>query len=222
MDAVAAAPTAHELTLAARLLRLRFDRWGLDLNTRRSLSSEVPLVVLCPPVVLEPVNQGLERRVVRLVEVETSWSHLDEFFEDFVARNVTQHDVLWVSRQNGKSVRNPAGVFLLFLLQAGFKVLKRLGIRELLVTNNLSHKPVARNDVALDDFSQTLELVVVADGENAADSCSWLLVALVDVDVHVVVFPEFPRERDAIFTASRRSEEEVTCLQQIQFGNRSS
>ena len=66
------------------------------------------------------------------------------------------------------------------------------------MTNDLTHQPVAWDDVAFYDFSQALEVVVVADYESATDCGSWLLVSLDDVDVDVVILPELPSESDAV------------------------
>ena len=84
------------------------------------------------------------------------------------------------------------------------------------MTDNFAHQPVAGDDVAFNDFSQALEVVVVADDESASDCGTRLLVSLNDVDVDVVVLPELPSERDAVLAPCRRSEEEITSFEQIQ------
>ena len=66
------------------------------------------------------------------------------------------------------------------------------------MADDFANQPVAWDDVAFYDFSQTLEVVVVADYESATDCGSWLLVSLDDVDVDVVILPELPSESDAV------------------------
>ena len=90
------------------------------------------------------------------------------------------------------------------------------------MTNDLTHQPVAWDDVAFNDFSQAFEVVVIADDESASDCSSRLLVSLNDVDVDVVIFPELPGESDAVLAPCRRSEEEITCFEQIQLRDRAS
>ena len=182
------------------------------MNTRRSLLLVILLVLCCAPVVFEPVDQKLEWHVVGVMEVKTFGPNLDELFENLLFRNVANDDMLRVDWQNGKSVRNSTWFFLLFLFQSRLEVFKCFGIRKLLVTNNISHEPIAWNDVALDDFSKTLKVVVVADDQRAANSCTWLLISLNDIDVHVMILPEFPSESDALLTSSRWPEKEITCL----------
>lgn len=171
------------------------------LDSGRSLPSEMPLVVTSSPVVFEPVDQHLEGSVVCLMEVETTRSHLDELFEDSLLGDVTKHDVLGIAWKDRESVRDSTRVLLLLLFETSFEIFKGLGIRELLVANDLTDKSVAGNDVALNDFSQTFKLVVVADSEDTADCCSRSLVTLMDVDVNVVVLPELPSQSDPVFTA---------------------
>ena len=84
------------------------------------------------------------------------------------------------------------------------------------MTDDLTHQPVAWDDVAFNDFSQALKVVVVTDYESASDCGARLLVSLNDVDVDIVVLPELPSERDAVFTPCRRSKEEITSFEQIQ------
>ena len=59
------------------------------------------------------------------------------------------------------------------------------------MANDFSNKSIARDDVSLDNFTKTLE-VVITDDESASDSCTWLLSLLNDVDVNKVLLPEFP------------------------------
>jgi len=83
------------------------------------------------------------------------------------------------------------------------------------VADDLTNKSVAWNNVSLNYLTQTLEVVVVADDKSATDCRAFRLVALNDVDVDVVVFPELPGQRDAILAARRRSEEEVASFKFI-------
>ena len=66
------------------------------------------------------------------------------------------------------------------------------------MTDDFANQPVAWDDVAFNDFSQTLEVVVVADYESATDCSTWLLVSLDNIDVDVVILPELPSESDAV------------------------
>ena len=79
----------------------------------------------------------------------------------------------------------------------------------------LTYESIARDDVALNNLTQTLKVVVVADDELASNDCTRLLVLLNDVDVNVVILPELPRERDTIRASCRGTEEEVPGLQQM-------
>ena len=81
------------------------------------------------------------------------------------------------------------------------------------MTDDLAHQPVAWDDVALNDFSQALKVVVVANDESASDCGTRLLVSLDNVDVDVVILPELPGECDAILAPCRRSEEEITSFE---------
>ena len=77
------------------------------------------------------------------------------------------------------------------------------------MSNNLSDQSIARDDVPLDNLTKTFK-VVIADDESATDSGSWLLSLLIDVDVHEVLFPELPSQRDTVLTACRWTEDKVT------------
>ena len=157
------------------------------------------LVVVGPPVVLEPVYQHLEGNVVRFVEVEALWAHLDVLLADLLFGNVAEHNVLWVGWQDGEAIGDATWLLLLLFLEPGLEIFERLGVRELLMADHLTHETIAWDDVSLDDFSQTFELVVVADSQDATDSGTRLLVALVDINVNIVILPKLPGQSDAVF-----------------------
>ena len=100
---------------------------------------EMLLVVICAPVVFEPVDEQLKRHVIRVMEVESLRPHLDELFKHFVLWHVAHDYVLRVDRQNGKAVRNSARLFLFLLFETRFKILERLRIGKLLVANDIPH-----------------------------------------------------------------------------------
>jgi hypothetical protein len=173
------------------------------------------LVVVGPPVVLEPVDQHLKGNVVRFVEVEALRAHLDVLLADLLLRHVTEHDVLWVGWQDGEAIGDATWLLLLLFLEAGFEIFERLGVRELLMADHLTDETVAWDDVSLDDLSQAFKLIVVTDSQDATDSGSRLFVALVDVNVNVVILPELPGQSDTVFTSSRWAEEEVSSLKKV-------
>jgi len=73
------------------------------------------LILLFPPVLLEPVNQLLERCMVLLMEVESLRSYFDELFDNSLLWNVSKYNVLRVGWQDSESIRNSSGIlFLLF------------------------------------------------------------------------------------------------------------
>ena len=84
---------------------------------------------------------------------------------------------------------------------------------------DLTDKSIARDDVALDDLSETIKEVVIADDECAAYRCSFLLVLFDYVDVDIVILPELPGERDSILTPRGRAEEEVSSLKSVQLSD---
>ena len=147
------------------------------------------------------------------MEVKSFRSHLDELLEHLLLGHIAQDYVLRIARQDCKPVRDPAWLLLLLLFKTCFQVLESLRIRELLVSDHFSHKSVTRDDVSLDNLSQTLEIIIVADHKSATDSCTRLFDSLDNIDMHVVVLPEFPGQSDTVLTASRRSVEEVASLQ---------
>jgi hypothetical protein len=89
------------------------------------------------------------------------------------------------------------------------------------MTSDLTDESVDRDDVALDDFTQVVELIV-ADQKTFAYRSTLSLVLLDDVDVNEVLLEELPSQRDAVFTASRWSEDIVTDLSVLQFSQSSS
>lgn len=121
------------------------------------------LVLMGAPVSLEPVNQNLEGYVIHIVEVEAFGSDLDELLENFLFWHIAQYDILRVGRQDGEAIRNASWLFLLLFLQSSLKIFKCLRVREFLMTNDFSYKTVAGNDVAFDDFSQALKVVITAN-----------------------------------------------------------
>ena len=116
-----------------------------------------------PPVLLEPIDKILEWDQILHVEMEASWSHLDELLEHLVFGDIGKHDVLWVGWQDSKPVWDPTWSFFLLFLKAGLKVFIAVGVQELGVGHNFSDVPVAWNDVPFDDLSQALKLVIVDD-----------------------------------------------------------
>ena len=68
------------------------------------------------------------------------------------------------------------------------------------MTNDFSYEPIARDDVSLDDFTETFE-VVVADDEPVANGCSRLLSLLDNVDVNEILLPELPSQSDTVLAA---------------------
>ena len=156
------------------------------------------------------------------MEVETFRANLNELFEHFLFGNVAENDMLRVDWQNGETIGDTARFLLFLFFQTSFKVLERLRVGKLLVADHISNQSIARDYVPFDDLSETLEVVIVADDQSATDGRSLLLVSLNDIDMHVVVFPELPGERDAILTTGRWPEEEIARLQLIQLRDGSS
>lgn len=77
--------------------------------------------------------------MVRLMVVEALWAHTDELFEDFLLWNVAEYDVLGVDWENGESIGDAARLLFLLFLQASFKILECLRVRELLMTHDLTN-----------------------------------------------------------------------------------
>lgn len=179
------------------------------------------LVLTAAPVIFEPVDQSLEWSVTLVVEVEALGSHFDELLNDLVTWNIGEYDVLWIHRQDGESIWNALRLLLLLFLDTFLQLLKGLSIQELGMTSDLTDESVDRDDVALDDFTQVVELIV-ADQKTFAYRSTLSLVLLDDVDVNEVLFEELPSQRDAVFTASRWSEDIVTDLSVLQFSQSSS
>jgi len=121
------------------------------------------LVLMRAPVSLEPIDQDLEGHVVHIVEVKAFGSDFDELLENFLFGHIAQYDILRVGRQDGEAVRNTSWLLLLLFLQSSLKIFEGLSVREFLMTDNFSNKTIAGNDVALDDFSQALKVVVTAN-----------------------------------------------------------
>ena len=155
--------------------------------------------------------------MVLIMEEETSRAHLDELLEHLLFGNVTKHDMLRVHWQDSESVRNAARLLLLLSLESFLKLFKLVGLlHELGMTSDLSDQSVARNDVALDDLTKTIEVVIIADLQCVTNSITRLLVALVDIYMNVVLIPELPGQRDSVHTLSRRPEEELSNRKQVE------
>jgi len=187
----------------------------------RFLSFGMSLVLTAAPVIFEPVDQSLEWSVTLVVEVEALGSHFDELLYDLVTWNIGEYDVLWIHRQDGESIWNALRLLLLLFLDTFLQLLKGLSIQELGMTSDLTDESVDRDDVALDDFTQVVELIV-ADQKTFAYRSTLSLVLLDDVDMNEVLLEELPSQRDAVFTASRWSEDIVTDLSVLQFSQSSS
>ena len=97
------------------------------------------MILVRLPVVFEPVDQHLERNVVRLVVVEALRAHTDELLEHFFFWNIAEDDVLGVDWENSESVGDAARLFFLLFLEASFQILEGLCIREFLMTHNFTH-----------------------------------------------------------------------------------
>ena len=169
------------------------------------------LILLLAPVLLEPVDQLLEGRVVLLVEVEAARPHLYELFNHALFWNVAEHDILRVVWQDGKPVGDASWVVLLLLFEFELELLVSFHVGELGVAAYLTHEAVARDDVPLNNLVEALKVGLVADLEAIADDCALLLVNLRDVNVHeMAMLPEPPGQGDAILTARRWTEEELS------------
>lgn len=83
------------------------------------MSLKMTLVVVRPPVVLEPVDKHLERNVVRLVEVEAFRANLDKLFANFLFGHVAEYNMLWVCWKDCKSIGNATRLLLLLLFESG-------------------------------------------------------------------------------------------------------
>jgi len=122
----------------------------------------VLLVVARSPIVLEPVDEHLERLVVVFMEIESFRAHFDELFENFVFCHVAEDNMLRVGRQDCEAIRDARRLLLLFFLESLLKIFKCLSVGEFLVANDFTHESIARNDVALHNFTQTFKVEVVA------------------------------------------------------------
>lgn len=149
------------------------------------------LVLAGAPVVLEPVDQVLERSVALVVEVEAFRPDFDELFDNFLTRNVRKHDVLRVLRQNRETVRNALRLLFLLFSHSFLELFISLSVQKLGVAGHFADKTVAWDDVALDDFTQVVERVV-ADQQAFTNGCTLWLVLLSDVDVHKMLLEELP------------------------------
>ena len=67
--------------------------------------------------------------------------------------------------------------------------------------SDLAHKPIARDDVALNDFSQILEIFLI-DSQSLTDGRAILLIHLGDVNVNDALPPELPSQSDVLIVAS--------------------
>lgn len=124
--------------------------------------------------------------------------------------------MLLVLRQNHKSVGNTRSVSILFVFKGLFNVFPAIRVNKFRRSNHFSHKSVARNDVALNDFTQIVK-GLTADLKTRTDCCAWQLVKFLNVDVDKVLLPKLPSERDIFLTPCRRSENEITdfCFRQF-------
>ena len=86
------------------------------------------------------------------------------------------------------------------------------------MADDLPDKSVARDDVPLDDLTETLE-VIVTDDESAADSGLRRLSLLLDVDVDEILLVELPGQGDTVLAACGWAEHEVTDLTLSQLGD---
>ena len=73
---------------------------------RRASLPEVPLVLPCPELLLEPVDHVLEGVVVLVVEEVAPWLDLDELLHQLSLWNVGQDDVLRIFVEDCELVGN--------------------------------------------------------------------------------------------------------------------
>ena len=76
------------------------------------------------------------------------------------------------------------------------------------MTHDLSHQPVARDNVALNNLPETLE-GVVANLQSVADGGAFFFVLFGDVNVDILLLPELPGKSEAVLAPRRWTEEEV-------------
>ena len=163
---------------------------------------EIPLVLSCPELLLEPVDHVLEGVVVLVVEEVASGLDLDELPHQLFLRDVGHDDVLRILVEDCELVGDARGVLLLLLLDCMLKLLQVLAPQEFWVLYDLPKRTVARSDVPLDDLLQVV-VGLVANPQLCADVCSDGLLLLGDIDVHDVAFVELPGESEMI-SSSRR------------------
>jgi len=61
------------------------------------------------------------------------------------------------------------------------------------MTNNLTNQTVAWNYVSLNDFAQTLKVIVITYDECVSNRRTLLLVSLHDINMHeMTILPELP------------------------------
>ena len=175
------------------------------------LASEVTLVVFSLPIFFEPVDQIHERRQILFVEVETFGSDFDELLYNLFFREISQDDVLLVLWKNDKSIRNSWSVSIFFTLKSFFDHFPTISVNPLWRPYNFSHQTIARNNVALDNFTKIFKRFA-ADRKSWTDWGTFWLVKLLNIDVNELLSPEFPSESNVIFTSSWRSEHKVSYL----------
>jgi len=102
--------SAHFLVLLRRLLDL-----SSDLSTWRYLTFQNSLVITGGVIFFEPIDECNKITMIRLVEVITARTHLDELFDNFFTGNICQDDVLRIAGQNSKAIRDSTFISILFI-----------------------------------------------------------------------------------------------------------
>jgi len=150
------------------------------------------------------------------VEKESSRLDSDEFLDDLFFGHISKNDVLRICRKNAEAVRNFLRVFLLLNHDNVGQLVPSFSVCEFLMVSHFTDEPIARDDVALNDFSEIVESFV-AYHQFATNSSSRSFFLLDDVNVNEMLAPEFPGESYVLLTSSRRPEQKVTNFTVMEF-----
>ena len=178
-----------------------FSESGSCLTSWRPLSFDNAKIFTLAPIIFKPVDHLLERIVANFMEVESFRTNPNEFLDHFLLWLIRKNDMLRIVSQNGKTIGNSCWLFDLLIFDYGFKLLIGVTFYEFGVSNHISHQTIARNDIPFNNFSQRIKLVVTYD-KSRTNNGPFRLIELLNVNVHKILLPKFPSQRDLVLSSS--------------------
>ena len=102
-------------------------------------------VVFGSEILLKPIDQTLERKMILRVEIKASGLYFDKLSDDFFFRNICKNDILRIFIENYEPIRDLINIILFFFLKKFTQIFIFISFEKFSMLGGIAQTSIARS-----------------------------------------------------------------------------